>query len=212
MTKEGWILFLCLGMILMIAAMPAGRKGGTENFKNMLGSYMGNSQDGETKTSMPAGAYPDTGISPESKTREPDSDSYEAVLEKRVKEVLGKVDGVGEVDVLIVLKSSEEKIYRTDGKNSLSSTKEQDSSGGTREVSEQEQESNTVVVNTAASVTSSGVMPGPVLEKELYPEISGIVVSAQGGGSPGVKSEITDAMVALFGLPAHKIKVLKRVE
>ena len=51
----------------------------------------------------------------------------------------------------------------------------------------------------------------PVIEKELQPQIEGIIISAQGGGSPQVKAEISEAMEALFGLPAHKIKVLKRV-
>ena len=53
---------------------------------------------------------------------------------------------------------------------------------------------------------------GPIVEKELRPELSGIVISAQGGGNPTVQAEISAAMEALFGLPAHKIKVLKRVE
>lgn len=117
--------------------------------------------------------------------------------------MLNKVEGVGAVDVLIVLKSSEEKIYRTDGKTSQSSTKEVDSAGGSREVSEQQEEHS-------SSLGGSGNTP--LLEKELRPELSGIVISAQGGGSPAVKAEITEAMEALFGLPAHKIKVLKRVE
>ena len=52
----------------------------------------------------------------------------------------------------------------------------------------------------------------PVIEKEICPEISGIIISASGGGSPQIKAEISEAMEALFGLPAHKIKVLKRVE
>ena len=51
-----------------------------------------------------------------------------------------------------------------------------------------------------------------MVEKELSPEISGIIISADGGGSPAVRSEISQAMEALLGLPAHKIKVLKRVE
>lgn len=42
--------------------------------------------------------------------------------------------------------------------------------------------------------------------------ITGMVVCADGGGSPVVQAEICEAMEALFGLPAHKIKVLKRVE
>ena len=52
----------------------------------------------------------------------------------------------------------------------------------------------------------------PVIAKELRPELSGIIISAQGGGNPTVRAEISAAMEALFGLPAHKIKVLKRVE
>lgn len=50
------------------------------------------------------------------------------------------------------------------------------------------------------------------MEKELRPEISGIVISAEGGGSAVVRAEVSEAMEALFGLPQHKIKVLKRVK
>lgn len=52
----------------------------------------------------------------------------------------------------------------------------------------------------------------PVVEKELAPEISGIVISAQGGGNASVAEGNFGSEQALFGLPAHKIKVLKRVE
>ena len=51
-----------------------------------------------------------------------------------------------------------------------------------------------------------------MVAKEVYPEIAGIVISAYGGGNPSVQAEISEAMEALFGLPANKIKVLKRVE
>ena len=117
---------------------------------------------------------------------------------------------MGEVDVLIVLKSSEQKVYQTDGRTLQSSTKEQDSSGGIRDIAQQEEESSTVIVQGGGQQAGSG--GEPLLEKELRPEISGIVISAQGGGLPSVKAEITDAMAALFDLPAHKIKVLKRTQ
>lgn len=166
--------------------------------------------------------------------------TYEALMERRVKEVLAKVEGVGEVDVLIVLKSSEQKVYQIDGSSLYSSTKEQDSSGGTRELIQQEEERTTVLAEGggaslqaglsgsglykgAGSSTASGESgndratvgaegSGPLLEKEIRPEVSGIVISAQGGGEAAVKAEITAAMEALFDLPAHKIKVLKRAE
>ena len=130
---------------------------------------------------------------------------YEEDLEKRVKKVLRNVEGVGEVDVMIVLKSTEEKIYRTDRSTASSSISEEDSGGGTRKTETKELEESTVLTGGSGST-------GPVLEKELKPEIAGIVISAQGGGSPSIKAEISAAMEALFDVPQHKIKVLKRVD
>ncbi len=49
-------------------------------------------------------------------------------------------------------------------------------------------------------------------EQEVSPEVTGVVISADGGGSPTVQAEISQAMEALFGIPSHKIKVLKRVK
>lgn len=262
MTKENWIILLCVGLILMIAAMPSGQVAGS--WKRMIGGSAegistsrekppGESMelwDGDQQTvSESEGSQLSNGTAAHqgiygagagsqgdgsfgngedletgailSRGNQTSSDhSYEAILENRVKEVLAKVEGVGQVDVLIVLKSSEQKVYQTDGRTSQSTTKEQDSSGGTRDITEFEEESSTVLAGygstAGSSITggsiSSGSSSGPLLEKEIRPEISGIVISAQGGGIPTVKSEITDAMVALFDLPAHKIKVLKRVE
>ena len=107
--------------------------------------------------------------------------SYEKELEDRIRTILAGVEGVGEVDVLVVLKSSEEKVLRIDQNSSSAVTEEEQSSA-------------------------------PVVEKEIMPEISGIVISADGGASAVVRTEISEAMQALFGLPAHKIKVLKRVK
>ena len=38
--------------------------------------------------------------------------TYEQQLEERLKELLSHVEGVGKVEVMIVLKSSEEKVWR----------------------------------------------------------------------------------------------------
>ena len=49
----------------------------------------------------------------------------------------------------------------------------------------------------------------PVIVKEIEPEIEGVVIICKGGDSEYVKSEIVDAVLALFDVPAHKIKVMK---
>ena len=52
----------------------------------------------------------------------------------------------------------------------------------------------------------------PYVTKELCPKVTGVVVSAEGGDNVKVKTEISEAMEALFDVPPHKIKVLKRVK
>ena len=122
-----------------------------------------------------------------------------------VKDILKNVDGVGEVDVMLTLKSSKEKVLHVDRDRSRSTTEEKDSAGGTRKSQTEEMKESSLTTGTSGTQE-------PVIEKELQPEIEGIIISARGGGSAQVKAEISEAMEALFGLPAHKIKVLKRVE
>ncbi|MCI8268658.1 MAG: stage III sporulation protein AG [Lachnospiraceae bacterium] len=223
--KDKWLFLLTIGVILCILAFPAERltkKEMKEKSDPSGGSFFtGGSLDKEYQKNGRSGAAEggkenergngdaqasDSDISENAiAVMARVSDSYEAELEQRVREILKNVEGVGKVDVMIVLKSSGEKVVQVDGKNSRSLTEEQDSSGGTRRIENLEQEQNTVMA-------SGNGENAPVIAKELRPELSGIIISAEGGGNPAVQSEISAAMEALFGLPAHKIKVLKRVE
>ena len=45
--------------------------------------------------------------------------------------------------------------------------------------------------------------------KQLEPEIEGITVVCKGGGNTYIQKNISDALVALFHIEAHKIKVVK---
>ena len=195
MTREKWLLLLLFGVLLMILAFPApSRRTETKTAAESQGQaplWQGEEEAGEIQTaSAKAGA----------------ETSYENQLESRVREILRSVEGVGEVEVMVVTGSFGEKVMRVDRSVSTSSTAETDSSGGSRQSSQSQSQESTVLTGTGSGTTQ------PVIEKELSPEIAGIIISAQGGGSPAVKAEISEAMEALFGLPAHKIKVLKRVE
>lgn len=180
--KDRWIFLLTIGVILCILAFPVGNK--------------------EKRMLSPTPGYADT--SENTQTVSQDAAAYEKKLELRVKELLRNVSGVGEVDVMIILKSSSEKVIQVDNSSSKSVTTEK-GNGMDRSVETMDQEHSTVL-------TGSGSGQEPIVSKEVYPEIEGIVISADGGGSASVQAEISGAMEALFGLPAHKIKVLKRVE
>lgn len=200
-AKDKWLFCLSLGIIFCILAFPMERflGGSTEKKGQEALQILTNN------TNMKQKELTEADDSTALLTGTCVADSYEAELEQRVKSVLEKVDGVGKVDVLIVLKSSAEKVWQTDESSSDSVTEEMDAGGGTHAVESGEWERTTVLVSGNGS-------SAPVETKELRPEISGIVISAQGGGKATVRAEISSAMEALFGLPAHKIKVLKRVE
>ncbi len=195
MGKDKWLILLAIGMIILILAIPSnsstlGKIGAASESKNKTELQKGIvTESAEKDTAVAAGA----------------DRTYEEQMELRVKKLLKTVEGVGQVDVMIVLKSSKEQVLRVDNKTSDSATVENDSSGGTRNITNKELQESTIL-------TGSGENTAPIVEKEISPEIEGIIISAQGGGSPTVKAEISSAMEALFNLPPHKIKVLKRVE
>lgn len=195
MGKDKWLILLAVGMIILILAIPSGPGSAGKT---------GTASESKNKTELQKGIVTEL---PEKDTAVAASadNTYEEQLELRVRKLLKTVDGVGQVDVMIVLKSSKEKVLRVDRNTTDSSTVENDSSGGTRNITNKEQQENTIL-------TGSGENTAPIVEKEISPEIEGTIISAQGGGSPTVKAEISSAMEALFNLPPHKIKVLKRVE
>lgn len=214
--KDKWLFVLTMGAILCILAIPSGKKSslslGNDAKLTVTGNLSNSGNSGKTGTS---GKLGDLAGAVSAGEEEPlaaavsgtgsGTRTYEQQLEMRVKNILKNVDGVGKVDVMIALYASSEKVIRSDTNSSGSLTEETDSSGGTRR-SESSAYSTTTVMEDSSGTSA------PVIEKEVYPEISGIVISAEGGGDPKVRSEISTAMEALFGLSAHKIKVLKRAE
>lgn len=208
--RDKWLFLLTIGVILCILAFPADSL--TKKSRKVQAHVTDGAAVSGSEPLQADGWMEDQNVTKESGS-EPAlpvsakvSNSYEAELEARVREILTHVDGVGTVDVMIVLKSSAEKVIHTDSSSSFSTTEEQDSGGGVRKIGSEEKEDTTVLV------AGEGQGNTPIVEKELRPELSGIIISASGGGSPTVRAEISAAMEALFDLPAHKIKVLKRVE
>ena len=226
MTKEKWLLLLLVGVLLMILSfpLPGSRRTGKDGESRSgqvsrnegavplwTGDAQENDQDAEPDQASLNGPGQD-GDGPDSvypaSASAGGEGSYETQMENRIKNILKSADGVGKVDVMVVLKSSSEKVVHVDRTTNSSTTQEKDSGGGTRDVVNNQSQESTVLSGSGSGSGGNS----PIIEKELSPELSGIIISAEGGGSPTVKAEISEAMEALFGLPPHKIKVLKRVE
>ena len=178
--KNQLLLILLAGILLLVIVFP-------------VPEQSGNSPDQQTEDTEPA-------LSSDIR----DNGDYEKYLEEKTARVLEDVEGVGEVTVMITLKSDGQKIIEKDQSSSSQSTDEEDSSGGTRSVEDQSSDKTSIYEQTADGSST------PYVSKELAPEVEGVVVIADGGDNAVVAQNITEAVQALFGVEAHKIKIMKR--
>ena len=126
-------------------------------------------------------------------------EQYNKKIEKELCELLSKVDGVGDVQVMITLASSEERVTLQNDSATTESTGE-DGTGSKRQKESATTES--VLVRKDGQDT-------PYLVQILTPEIEGVVVVASGADSGQTDTEIIAAVQALFPVQAHKIRVMK---
>lgn len=131
-----------------------------------------------------------------------DGGNYEKHLERRLKEVLESMDGVGKAEVMITLKDNGESVVEKNITKDNKKTQEED--GSIRRTDTQEQLQEETVFTQAQSSSQE-----PFVSKEVTPKIEGVLVVAQGGGNKAVAKNISDAVLALFPVEAHKIKVVK---
>ena len=108
---------------------------------------------------------------------------------------------VGKVSVMVTVADQGEDIIEKD-KTEHTSTVTNTDSGSMEMTTEKESGEETVY-------EESGGEKAPYVSKEILPEIEGVLVVAEGGDSPRIVSDISDAVKALFQVEAHRIKVVK---
>ncbi len=182
--KENMVIVVLVGILLLIIAIPVNtRKSIPENevlkMEESNQNYM------------------------ENKAEETTNLTYIENLETRVEDILSSMEGVGNVKVMITLKTSQETIVEKDIPTSRSNIIETDASGGNRNTNEMNSQETTVYT------TNQNGDKIPYVIKINEPEIEGITVVAQGGDNTVVQKNISEVIQALFHIEIHKIKVVK---
>lgn len=113
---------------------------------------------------------------------------YTNELENKLKDVIGSINGAGNVSVMVTVASGIEYVYASSTEEKVNSN----SSG------------NYV---TSSSTTTSTPING-IIVKEILPEISGVVVVSSGAGSTNVKLEILRAVQAVLGVSSSKVEII----
>ncbi len=136
-------------------------------------------------------------------SQEPTDDQIRQSYEKQLESVLSQVEGVGAVQVAVAMESTGKKQVEKDSPEDTSTSSEKGDSG-----TERTSQTVTTGETTVYEDTGDGGQI-PYISSSTYPEIRGVIVVAQGGGNPVIVQQIQEAVMALFHVEAHEIKVLK---
>lgn len=109
--------------------------------------------------------------------------------EKRLERILSQIDGAGEVSVMITYYSSSEKSIAYETKTA------------SREDKSESEDKKAVMTDGE-----------PMVVKEVYPQVKGVIVTADGAGIAAVRTAISEAVSASLDVPVHKICIFKKEE
>lgn len=158
------------------------------------GLVKGNSEN------KPIGAKEVLGEEQEGVTTSKELLDYETEQKEKLEKILSKIDGVGEVVVDIYFESSEVKVPATNSNTQNSETKEEDNNGGTR-LTKQETGGETVVMKSNSSTSE------PFITKTYKPQITGVLIVAEGAKSSKITYDIQKAVSSLYNLSLDKVNV-----
>lgn len=212
--KDNLIVILLLGVLLVVIAWPVKDTGktaedpglGSSDRYDSTGFYVPSKSNGYPwNTNLSSGAAQEAtagtyGTAYPYETYQ-NTDAYISDMEQRLTSLLSGMKGVGKVRVMITLESTQELVVEKEQKTSLDQTVEQDSQGGSRNIYKQQTDQEAIYHTDGKQE--------PYVIMTYLPKVEGVVILAQGAGTGDVNSSITDAVMALFGIGAHKVKVLK---
>lgn len=203
MKKEDYIVLILIGVLLLIISLPTDRE------KEVKGNIsISGEEDGQE-----GGKITETADSTEEKT-ENDArklnnnscyvlESYVEKLEKRVEEVLSGMEGAGKVQVMITVADTGTEILEKDREINTTDLEESDNAGGKRKNTENGQREEAIYLRDAEGNEI------PYVVQRKLPEVTGVVVVAEGAGNAKVKENIIGAVGVLFNLNEHRIKVIR---
>ncbi|KOP63934.1 stage III sporulation protein AG [Bacillus sp. FJAT-18019] len=130
-------------------------------------------------------------------------ESIEQDFEMRTKTMLEQIVGVGSVDVMVTVESTEELVMQKDMKDTQELTEETDANGGKRHVTSYQRDGQIVTYDSSGDET-------PIITKKIKPQVRGVLVVAKGAENEVVKGLIVDAIQRGLNVPSYRISVVPR--
>ena len=132
--------------------------------------------------------------------KETDEKNYEQQQKTDLKNILKKMNGVGDVEVMMSFENGEQKVPAYDKNSQKSTTEETDNQGGKR-VNNQNTDGESIVMTTADGNNE------PFILTTYKPKIIGVIILAEGASNSKTKYEIEQAVSKLYNLSLDKVNV-----
>lgn len=123
-------------------------------------------------------------------------------IESNLENILSKIEGVGNVKVLVTYSQSSEVIAMYNESNKNSTIEEKDSGGGIRTTEQIDTKKDIIYKEENGEKI-------PITQKVINPKVEGAIITATGANSATIKNNIIQAVEAVTGLPTHKIQVFE---
>jgi stage III sporulation protein AG len=133
-------------------------------------------------------------------TEETDAKNYEENQKTDLTNILKKMNGVGDVEVMMSFENGDEKVPAYDKNTQKLTTEETDNEGGKR-VNNQNTDGSTIVMTTSDGNNE------PFILTTYKPKINGVIILAEGATNSKIKYEIEQAVSKLYNLSLDKVNV-----
>lgn len=128
---------------------------------------------------------------------------YVAKLEQNIKNIISKIDGAGNCDVLVTIESDGEIVYATEERKNNQKAKDICDGKTTKVQKSGDSEKRYIKVKNKDGTEKALV----VTEKK--PKIRGVVVICDGGNDPKVQERITNAITIALNVTSNHVFVTK---
>ena len=122
-------------------------------------------------------------------------------LEQRLSEMVSRIDGAGRSCVMVTMDSTREAVYAQDLRET-EDTSSSSESGRTTESGNISREQTHILMDRGSGKE-------PLVEKQIEPQVRGVMILCEGAENPVVEQRVTEAVKTVLGIPASRICVEK---
>lgn len=128
---------------------------------------------------------------------------YIGKMEQRLLDIVGKIDGVGSMQVMVTLENSVEYVYATQERKNTDKSEDLSGSSTTRTSERDDTEKSIIIIENAEGGKEA------LLRTQIEPTIKGVVIVCEGGDQVAVQKRVTEVVTTALNISSRRVCVSK---